>query len=387
MSKLFTSKPVSFVHPAVAALNLEDNRQAFGFVAASPDTNFRENMKALKEQIPLPMVGGTSLGNPFDTLRNPFGTSLAFLGKKGVKSAVVLSNPVGAGDSAELAEDLHRRAVEKLGVQPKLFIIFMPIVANLFADHIIGALYKAAGDVPVFGGMVSDDFNSDRSAVFCDGECHPDRIALVALGGDINPVFAKARELTFPSDYSPLITEAEGNVIRRVDGIPFGEYLKKFNIDASALEDFPISLRARNPNAIEDDDHMAIINLVKLEEDQSGVFGSNVTVGDSITLCYLARENIENSTKHCLEQLRERMAEKEREGYRFDMILAVSCVARYYVIIRTPGNFEAEALKAGIPEGIDAFGIFAFAEYGPVPDQDGGLKNAKHSQTLVMCAF
>ncbi len=184
-----------------------------------------------------------------------------------------------------------------------------------------------------------------------------------------------------------IITDGGGNVIRRVDGIPFGEYLKKFNIDASALEDFPISLRARNPNAVDDDDHMAIINLVKLQDDQSGVFGSNVTVGDSITLCYLARENIENSTKHCLKQLRERMAEKEREGYRFDMILAVSCVARYYVIIRPPGNFEAEALKAGIPEGVDAFGIFAFAEYGPVPDPDGGLKNAKHSQTLVMCAF
>jgi hypothetical protein len=230
---------------------------------------------------------------------------------------------------------------------------------------------------------VSDDFNSDRSAVFFGDECFSDRIGLVALGGEISPVFASGQELTIPTDYSPVITEAEGNVIRRVDGMPFGEYLRKFNIDASVLEDFPISLIVHSPDEGARD---SVTALVKLEEDQSGVFANSVNVGESISLCCITRGNIERSTRACLDSLAAEMRERATEGYRFDMVFAVSCIARYCV---TPQDrhVEADALAAAFPEDMGTFGMFAFAEYCPVPGADGKRENARHGQTLAMCAF
>lgn len=379
MSKLFVSKPISFTHPMLEALKLENNRDAIGFVSASPDTDYRETVKTLKASIPVAIVGGTSLGDPFDASGEPFGTSVAFVGKKGVKSAVAVSRPTGDADCAELIDDLHKRCVEKLGVEPKLFLVFMPITTNLFADNFIDALFAAAGDVPVFGGMVSDDFKADRFAVFADGECHNDRIVLVALGGDVRPVFAVGQELTIPSDYAPVITEAEGNVVRRVDDMPFADYLKKFNIDASALEEFPITARMSNPNAPKDD-RAVVTALVKLETDGSGVFSTIVNNGDTIGLGYLNRENIENSTRTCLEQLTAGMAEKKAEGYRFDIILAFSCIGRYYAIAND-NHIEADAMEAALPEDVSKFGMFAYAEICPAP------KNTRHGQSLVMCAF
>ena len=385
MSKSFVSKPINFTHPMIAALNLENNKQAFGFVSASPDTDYRETVKTLKNSIPLAMVGGTSLGDPFDASGEPFGTSVAFFGKKGVKSAVVLSQPIDSDSCANLIDDLHNRCVEKLGDTPKLFIVFMPVTTNLFADNFIDALFKAVNDIPVVGCMVSDDFKADRFAVFSDGEAFNDRIALVALGGDVRPVFAVGQELTIPSDYSPVITEAEGNVIRRVDGIPFGEYLRRFNIDASSLEEFPLTVRMRKPEN-SGDDRIVITALVKLEDDQSGVFATTVSVGDTVSLGYLNRENIENSTRACIDQLAMGMARKTAEGYRFDMILAFSCIGRYYAITND-SHTEADALEASLPADISKFGMFAFAEFCPVPDSAGVLKNARHGQSLVACAF
>lgn len=362
--------------------------RSFAFVAASPDTNYHETVRSLKAEIPLPMVGGTSIGNPFDTKRDSFGTSIAFLEKKGLRSAAVLSKPVDSADATEIAEDLLRRAREELGETPKLYLLVLPITENFFADHLVGALYAAAGDIPVFGGMVSDDYNSDRAAVFFDGECRQDRMVLVALGGDISPVFALGRELTFPTAYSPVITEAEGNIVRGIDGMPFGDYLRKFNLDAAAVDEFPISLQMHSPESPDaDDEGMVVIDLVKVAEDGSGIFATNVAVGQAIRIATLSRENIAKSTQRCIRVLKERMAEKEAAGCKFDVILAASCIARYYLIIREEGNFEAEALEAGLPGDIGKFGMFAFAEYCPVPVPGGGWKNKMHSQTLIMCAF
>ncbi len=366
----------------------KSTQDGIGFVAASPDTNFHETVRGLGDRLSLPFLGGTTLGNPFDASGEAFGSSIGLLDRKGVRSAVVLSDPVAVDrdNSVELANELHSRAVRDLGVDPKLFIIFVPITPNLFADHLITALYAAAGSVPVFGGMVSDDFNAGRSSVFFDGECHSDRIALAALGGDIDPVFAVGLELTYPSKYSPIITDGGGNVIRRVDDMIFAEFLKKYDIDASAIEEFPVSIRLSDPRDA-DGGHAFIADLVKLEPDGSGVFAHTVRPGAAVTLSCLTRENIENSARGCIDRLRMRMREKEEAGREFGMIFAASCVARYFVIAREQRNVEAELLAKGLPEGLPTFGMFAFAEYSPAHAPDGTRANAIHSQTLALCAF
>jgi hypothetical protein len=81
------------------------------------------------------------------------------------------------------------------------------------------------------------------------------------------------------------------------------------------------------------------------------------------------------------------MAEKTAAGAHFDVVLAASCVARYFTLSHDKRNVEAAVLSENLPEDMAAFGMFAFSEYCPVPGADEKLVNAVHSQTLVMCAF
>lgn len=379
----FSGQPISFSHPMLAPLKLENNHDAFGFISCSPDTDYQDMIRTLKESLPLTMVGGTSLGDPFDNSGDAFGTSMAFVGKKGVKTATAVSMPITGDNSAEVMTDLYTRCSDVLGEPAKLFLVFLPLVPDLFMDSLVGELFRLANGVPVFGTMVSTDFNSDRFAVFANGESYGDRIAMVALAGNIRPVFGVGQESTVPSDYAPIVTEAEGNVIRTVDGIPFGEYLKKYDIDASSLEEFPIIVRMFGPDGDSGDQRLTI--LVKIGDDNEGILGNTVRVGDGIGLGYLSRENIEKSTSSCLEQLTSAMRKEEKTGYRFDIILAVSCASRYYA----GGShlLEADMLNAALPDGTSTFGMYGYGEICPVIDESGVANNRQIRQALVMCAF
>lgn len=373
----------TFIHPTLASLKLENSHDAFGFISCSPDTDYAEMIKTLKESMPLTLLGGTSLGNPFDNSGDAFGTSLAFVGKQGVKTATAVSMPLTPDNRTEAIADLYTRCADVLGEKPKLLLVFIPVVANLFMDSLTEELFRAAGDIPVFGTMVSTDFDSDRFAVFANGECYTDRIAMVALGGNVQPVFGVGKEATIPSDYIPVITEAEGNVIRKVDGIPFGDYLKKFDIDASSIAEIPVSVRLFSQDGDRNEQRLTI--LVKLGDDKSGIMGNTVRVGDGIGLGYLSRSNIEHSTATCLNQLTTGMRKREKEGYRFAMILAVSCVNRYYT--DNSNLLEADMMGKELPEETSTFGMYGSGEICPVFAADGVMHNQQHSQALVMCAF
>ncbi len=359
--------------------------RAFALVAASPDTDCAATMRALAGECPFPLLGGTSLGNPFDTTGDAFGTAVTVINRDGVRCGVALSEPVSAGNGADngeaLVRDLHARALEDLGCVPKLFLVFMPVTENFFAENLAGALFDAAGSVPVFGGMVSDDIDSARSSVFFGGGCHAGRIALAAIGGDIDPVFAVGLEVTHPTAPSPVVTDADGVLIRTVGGAPLADFLGKFDIDGSALADYPVTLALRRAGRQD-----VITSLVKLEADGSGIVSNTVLPGDTVSLCYLTRQNIDHSAQLALRRLAEEMAAKEKEGRTFDTVLAVSCVTRYYVVGGGGENAEAEALERMLPGGLAAFGMFGFAEYCPVPGGDGMI-NRMHGQTLALCAF
>lgn len=364
---------------------------AFGFVAASPDTDYAATVRGLAGQFPAALLGGTSIGDPFDTSGEPFGTSVAFVEREGVRCGMALSEPVsvtenGGGGGAGIIRKLLDSALERLGGEPKLYLVFMPVTADYCADSLMDALHAAAGGVPVFGAMVSDDLHSDRSAVFFGGECHSDRIALAALGGDIHPVFAVGLEMTFPTAPSPVVTDADGTRIRAVDGVRFADFLGKFGIDGAAIDDYPVSFRLRRADG---DGQTVITDLMKMEDDGSGIVSNTVRNGDVISLCYLTRDNVEASAKDALRKLNTAMeAEKKASGAVFDTVLAVSCVTRYYVLAGGKGSVEADALREMLPEGMSTFGMFAFSEYCPAAAGNGGeRRNAVHGQTLALCAF
>ena len=368
-------------------LNLENPTDALGFLACAPDSNYNDLLSELAHSMPIPCIGGTSVGDPFDVSGEPFGTNLSFFGKKDVRHSVVLSDALDKQHAREQMNDMYRRCVDGLRGEPKLFLAILPVVPNLFIDDFMDELLGLAGDVPVFGGMVSDDdLSVHRFAVFSGGVSYQERMVLAAFTGGIRPSFGIGCELTVLSDYSPAITEASENAILRVDDVPFGDYIAKLGFTAESLDDFPLSIRMRDPEA--GPDELPEINaLIRIEENSGrGIFSNTVRQGHRISVGCLTRDNIVHSTQTCLDSLIRNMTDAAMEGYRHDVILCVSCIARYYTMAGGE-RVEAKLLEQRLPEELPKFGYYGFSEICPSPGRDGNPRNRNHGQAIIMCSF
>lgn len=358
-----------------------------GFFACAPDADYRLLHGVLGRKLPIPVVGGTSLGNPFDALSGPaFVSNLAFLGKRNVGYGIGVSQPLTAAGGSEQMAALYRDAVAGLASPPKLFVAILPILPDLFMDGHLDELFSLAGDTPVFGGMVSGEPGMDSAAVFANGGQYRDRMVLVGFAGDIAPAFGSGCRMTVLSERSPLVTAARDNVLLRVDDVPFASYLSQLGFDARDLAEIPLSLLIRASDSPVG--AMDQVNAVTRIDPGSGagILSSRIAVGSRIHIGILTRENIVESTNLALAMLLRDMEKGRSQGAKYDMVLAISCVARYYTM--SAGDFvEAELLAKALPGDVARFGYYAFKEVCPVPDARGRPRNRSIGQSVILCAI
>lgn len=385
--KSFISVPLDFNKvDATALLRGVNPKNALGVFTATPDSDYEDALEQAARRLPFPIIGGTVLANPFETSDVPFMESLDVLAKEGLRHAIALSDVVDEDRAEEQMRRVYRDCMEGLGGEAKLFLLMAPIFPNMNIDPFLTALLRHIGDIPVFGGMMSNDFRSERSAVFHGGKAYRDRLVLVGLGGDFAPVFGMSRRITVLSDYAPIVTEVRDNIIIRVDDMPFTGYMKKLGFGPEALADFPITVRVRHPG--EGLDGLPDIRaLVAMDEESgTGTLDSAVRPGCSIALGFLTRRDILDSTTECLDQLLAAMRSEEESGRRFSSVIAVSCLSRYYTMFGH-GNIEAAQLRNRLPAGMTRLGFFGFGEFCPSPSGDGRILNGKHGQSLGLCAI
>lgn len=368
-------------------LNLENPDAAVAFVSCSPDTEYPKLVAAINLALGVPVVGLTSVDNPLAVGDEPFGSAVSFVGKKNTHRSIAVSDVLDHDKGATQMTDLYARCVAGLSGEPKLFLIFMPILHNLFADNFLTRLFELAGPVPVIGGMASDDFRSTRTAAFAFDKTYHDRMVLMAFSGDIRPAFGVGCKITSPSAYAPIVTRSEGNVVYSVDDMTFAEYMQKLGFGPDATSDFPLSVRLRQPDSPDEEEYPRVTSIVEINpENGSGTLATHIKAGSAISLGYITRDNIADSARNAVAHLKGSMDGIARDGYKFDTLFVVSCVARYYTM-QGQANVEAEILVKELGDGFAGFGFFGFKEIGPIPDGNGGVKNLHHSQSLVLCAI
>ncbi len=364
-------------------------RSGFTLFACPPDGEYAKFLTELQCATGTTLIGGTTIASPFHSADDTLTLELSCIDKPGLLHSLALSEPVTTATNCEDMRRLFTTCLNGLPVQPKMFFLILPIVPNLFIDNFIGALFDLAGDVPIFGGMVADEFNQGTGMVFLDNQAYRDRMILVALGGTIEPVFAAGYEITTPTAYSPVVSIATDNIVHLVDDISIGEYLEKVGFDpagiAAALEDWPLPVWIRHPDGLPNS-AARVNSLVKILPDGSGVFSSSVPVGSSIRIAFLTRANIANSANTAVKSLLAAMREKERKGYTFTRILAVSSIARYYVMSGGE-QIEADILARHLPQDIGKFGAYALSEICPMSNDPGHTDSRRHIQTLALCAL
>jgi hypothetical protein len=367
-----------------------------GFLMCDSRIDYASLIQTLMAALPFPVIGGTTLTMPLSSVGNELSAVLTIFEKEGLTWSIAVSDPFDKPRIPEHMKALYNSCISGLTGTPRLLIPFIPLIPGMTADvdAVISEIFSLAGNVPVFGGITTDDLDTTKAAVFAHGKAYSDRMALLALGGNISPVFGIGSRITAMSEYAPAVTESEGNIVRQVDGMPFCDYMKTIGIDPEeringldALVQYgplPVQLKYK----LADDDGVPEMRCISYTNTQDGsaVFSSTLPVGTRLNVGILTKDDVIESARECLRSVTEQMREREQAGQSYSMLLLVPCVARYFAMIGGQ-NLESLFLSQEVPHGLAMSSYYGFCEIAPSLGKNGEIHNRSYNASVVMCAL
>lgn len=368
---------------------------SLGVLYCESSIEYEALVQKLAQKVSFPIIGGTTMDFPVENRGEDYSAILMVITKESMRFSVQVSDKLDGVKHTEQMNELYAQGRSQLGEDPKLVMIFLPLMPHVRVSNFIDDIFASAGDIPVFGGVLTNDLISTKAAVFCGGEVYREHMVLLMLGGDISPVCASANQVTPMVEYAPLVTEAKGNEVLRVDSSTFCDYMREAGIrpedrvsGVDALMQYgPIPVIVDNADT-PDTDVPAIrcISYTDLERG-SAIFSASVQEGSKIYMSILRKQDVADSVEDCLRKLEERMKPAQQEGYTYSAFFCVTCVARYFVQVGGT-DVEGRILAENVPEGCASIGYYAFCEIGPTyRTTDGAMENKSHSASITMCAF
>lgn len=388
-----------FDNPATIVANLLQGipttpLPTLGFLVCDSRIRYAEVLAALTQALPFPIVGGTTMLMPLAASPDETSACLLVFQREGLLFSVAISEPLDETNSAAQVQAVYSACVNGLAGPPKLFIPYIPLDHGLIADRFFSDLFAQANGIPVFGGITTDDLDSTTAAVFANGQALHNRMVLLALGGNIQPVFAMGSQLTVMTERAPTVTASSGNIVSRVDDMTFCEYMQSLGLKpedrkngTDALVQYgplPVHVRAKP----EETDGVPEIRCMRYTnvQDGSAAFSSGLPVGKRVHLGLILKSDVVESAQRCLDQLLARAAQNEAQGYRYNVLLLVCCAARYFAMVGGE-NLESTLLRQKIPPHLAHSSYYGFCEVGPTQNTQGTLHNRTNNTSIVMCAL
>jgi hypothetical protein len=302
--------------------------------------------------------------------------SVSVLTSDDISFASGVTRPIHGNPGAPIAE-LYSKLRDALPEKPSLLYTLAPTLLDIGGDGFIESIDEISGGVPLFGSLAFTH-KSDFSGVytFFNGKHFPDALALVAMSGDIDPVFLKT---SLPEErmirQKAIVTDSEKNRIRRINGIPVLEYLESVGlaengkIDESGLGSIPLVLTL-------EDGSQVVRSPCTMTDDGELICYGNVPVNSTIDFAYGDKEYV-------LRSARETMT-GALEAHSARNMMIFSCAARRWML---GGDINAEMDEVERQAGDVCEYQFSYSggEICPVARSDGRLVNRFHNYTLIVC--
>lgn len=368
---------------------------ALGILYCDSSIKYEELVQKLAGQVPFPIVGGTTMGFPMANQPGDLSAQLMVVHREGLRFSVAVSEKLDISRHAEQMQGLYAAGRSALDDDPKLVMIFLPLMPHVRVSRFIDDIFDCAEDVPVFGGVATNDLISTKPAVFYGGQVYREHMILLMLSGDVRPVCASANQVTPMVEYAPVVDKSCENEVLQVNGTTFCDYMRTAGIDpedrvsgVDALMQYgPIPVIVENGDSSETD--VPEIRCISYTDPEKGsaIFSASVEEGTKMYMSILRKEDVKDSVAECLRKLKKRMEPAKQEGYQYSAFFCVTCVARYFVQVGGT-DVECKFLMDNIPHECGRIGYYAFCEIGPTyRTKDGKIINKSHSASITMCAF
>ena len=327
-------------------------------------------------------------------------TTLAVLTPQGRHEAAIVLTVLTADDclfSPGVSAPLHTDDFEERIAQayqatipagtnngPGVILVFCPFGMSFSGDYYPSVLSRAANNAPIIGGVASDDYDYKRARVFLSGKEYKDAMVLVSLWGNVRPAFAIRHVTSRFAERIRRVTEAEGNIVRKIGEETFIQYLQSFGLKTDvddpllAFTSYPMMLRQGGAEEVPVMRHISGLN----QDDQSGSFFGDVPVGAQANICLINKADIAAACRESMQALLEEA--KAQSGYDYSTILCISCCGRS-MILGQNADTEGRILAEMLPKGLALAGAYCLGEICPTQYKDGLSTNRFHNCSITFC--
>jgi hypothetical protein len=339
-------------------------------------------VEALCKALPFQTVGLTTLGN---AANGNYGLEVLSI-------TVLTSNEVSftAGITPSLRKNAITGTVEAAyseacaGKTPAMVLVYPPLMGEIGGGVLYHAMEKAVAGAPLFGSIACDQSQDCHlSKIIYNGEAAADVMAFVLLFGEV-----KAKFITtvipdkFLKKQPAIITEAEGNILKKVNGMPLISYLESLGLTKNAgigtIGYFPLLIDYH------DGTKPVARSIYGYTPEGWAVCGDEMPINGTFSIGALDYQGVLDTADLTLKNLIE--AVEKSPDPNISGILLYPCLSRNLMLVPNADD-ELKRIMDTLQDKYPYSVCYAGGEICPLPAQEGALVNYFHNYSFVACAF
>ncbi len=375
--------------------NVTFGQRTMGIAVCDSTIDDRAVMKKLSEIFSFDIYGCTALA--FIRMHSAEDITVSFMvitGNEELVGSMALSEPLTADNREEAIRDTYRLARQRLGEDPKVIITLQPYSLDITPDCTTEVLDEISGHCPVYGAVSSNDLETNESGVFVNGVMYTDRLLINLLGGGIRPLFACAMPGFDMPENHVVITKAQRHIVHKVGEETFLDYMRKSGLAVTENQELAsfIAIYASSPVVVYEKGRFAetkkLRNIIDIDFATGAVtFSGEMPEGYELGICVLRREEIEQSSAACFEEMARKIEANTTENYRYSTLFSTVCGGRY-LVMASDTSVDGEFLtQTPVLKDLASCGFYAMGEICPVPTGDGKIENRSLHSSITLMAL
>ncbi|MDR2527573.1 MAG: FIST C-terminal domain-containing protein [Synergistaceae bacterium] len=366
---------------------LELEKNSIGILLCDADLDGASVTGALKKLLGIEVVGMTTLATLDPGGRREAAAVLTVLTAEDCAFLPAVSEPLIGSGHAEKIAGAYRAALSEGEPRPAMLFLFCPYGMSFSGDTYPQVLSKETGNAPIMGGVASDDYDYERARVFFSGKEYKDALVLLGVWGNVRPLFSIRHVTSRFAERIRRVTEAEGNVVRKVGGETFVQYLEGFGLKTDvedpllAFTPYPMML-TREGGETPVMRHISGLNLT----DGTGSFLGDVPTGTLANICLVSKGDVTAACRESMKALLDQAKLQKDGGYLYSTIFCISCCGRA-MLLGLDANAEGQILAEMLPSGLTLAGAYCLGEICPTRYGNGMASNRFHNCSITFCMF
>jgi len=375
-------------------LTLEKNTVAI--LHGLPDMEIGELSAAISQALGCQVIGGTTAAGASITNEgyHELAVVLHVFTDDACLFSAAISNPISekSENVADEVTNAYQKAYQNLKTQdsaaePKMVICVLSIIQNMSSDDILDKISNLCGNLPVFGFVAADDFEFSKQQVYLDGEVGGDRIAMLLLSGNIQPIFHTANLAGKKALEKKLVTKSHDNIICEIEGQRAFDYIKQFPFiddQTETLFNYQFFVEMQNDEFNDGTSVSRALNGFNKETGEVSCF-ANVPENSYIGLLYCDGNDVSATSEAGIKAFLDKINAAD-SGYTYSTVLIATCSLRN-IFLADMKSKEGDLVNHLIPQGLTTSGLYAFGEVAPTSVTGSKAVNRFHNATLTLCAF